>query len=277
MIHNKRKINWKKGNGTLVFGTFMMLIGLCIAIMFVQTFCIRQMAINTQTAADSIADGTAVYLVNNGGDNYDKAVEKASEIRNLIRTETGVDAGNLEIDREMLEEDSTVKVSLSTTTPYLTNFHGGNDLNYTIFKTSATKFNGFSGGPLLSIGENKLGCLYYWGAAGPDMFDCSGFISWCYAQAGGSGTRHTTFSLVEKFAGTEYEVPISDIQPGDVIICNGMDHVVFYYGNGLTLGCSGGGSGTLGNNPNACVKFQNYAATYQSNTTHVFRIPVEAY
>ncbi|MCR1984887.1 NlpC/P60 family protein [Blautia coccoides] len=270
------KVKWKKGNGTLVFGTFMMLTGLCIAIMFIQTFCIRQVAGNTQTAADSVADGTATYLVNNGGD-YNKAVEKANEIKSLIKTETGVDTDNLEIDKSILEDDNTVQVKLSTTTPYLTRFHGGTGQDYTIFKTSSTAFTGFTGGPLLSIGENKLGCLYYWGAAGPDMFDCSGYISWCYAQAGSSGERHTTDSLVAKFAGTQYEVSVADMQPGDVIICNGINHVVFYYGNGLTLGCSGGGSGTLGNNPNACVKFQNYAATYQSNTTHVFRIPVEAY
>ncbi len=37
------------------------------------------------------------------------------------------------------------------------------------------------------------------------------------------------------------------------------------------------GSGTHGDNPNACVKFQNYEQTYKHNTTHIFRIPVEAY
>ena len=50
-----------------------------------------------------------------------------------------------------------------------------------------------------------------------------------------------------------------------------------YFGNGQTIGCSGGGSGTHGDNPNACVKFQNYEQTYKHNTTHIFRIPVEAY
>ena len=68
----------------------------------------------------------------------------------------------------------------------------------------------------------------------------------------------TTFGLVAKFAGTKYEVnDKNDLQPGDIIICNGIQHVVFYFGNGQTIGCSGGGSGTHGDNPNACVKFQN--------------------
>ena len=67
----------------------------------------------------------------------------------------------------------------------------------------------------------------------------------------------TTFGLVAKFAGTKYEVnDKNDLQPGDIIICNGIQHVVFYFGNGQTIGCSGGGSGTHGDNPNACVKFK---------------------
>ena len=52
----------------------------------------------------------------------------------------------------------------------------------------------------------------------------------------------TTFGLVAKFAGTKYEVnDKNDLQPGDIIICNGIQHVVFYFGNGQTIGCSGGG------------------------------------
>ena len=79
------------------------------------------------------------------------------------------------------------------------------------------------------------------GKQGPDEFDCSGFVYWCYRQAGATGPYMTTFGLVAKFAGTKYEVnDKNDLQPGDVIICNGIQHVVFYFGNGQTIGCSGG-------------------------------------
>ena len=38
----------------------------------------------------------------------------------------------------------------------------------------------------------------------------------------------TTFGLVAKFAGTKYEVnDKNDLQPGDIIICNGIQHVDF--------------------------------------------------
>ena len=32
--------------------------------------------------------------------------------------------------------------------------------------------------------DSKLGCPYVWGASGPNTFDCSGLVMWCYAQAG---------------------------------------------------------------------------------------------
>ena len=30
--------------------------------------------------------------------------------------------------------------------------------------------------------EGKIGCSYEYGAAGPNTFDCSGFVQWCHAQ-----------------------------------------------------------------------------------------------
>ena len=35
---------------------------------------------------------------------------------------------------------------------------------------------------LLEIAEDKIGCDYKYGEAGPDKFDCSGFVQWCHAQ-----------------------------------------------------------------------------------------------
>ena len=36
----------------------------------------------------------------------------------------------------------------------------------------------------LEIGMTKIGAPYGWGAAGPDVFDCSGLVLWSYAQQG---------------------------------------------------------------------------------------------
>ena len=37
---------------------------------------------------------------------------------------------------------------------------------------------------LIKKAEGKIGCSYEYGAAGPDTFDCSGFVQWCHAQIG---------------------------------------------------------------------------------------------
>ena len=40
------------------------------------------------------------------------------------------------------------------------------------------------GSTVVAAAYSKLGCPYVWGASGPNSFDCSGLVMWCYAQAG---------------------------------------------------------------------------------------------
>ena len=35
---------------------------------------------------------------------------------------------------------------------------------------------------LIKKAEGKIGCSYEYGVAGPNTFDCSGFVQWCHAQ-----------------------------------------------------------------------------------------------
>ena len=262
----------------MILGTGIMLILLTITFAIVQTFIIRNNGWDAQMAADSIADGTAVYMATDGN-NYNDAVKKSKELQSIVKKNTGIDTKNVTVNKNKLKDDDEVQIDLSVTDQYIKDSYKGQK-GYTLNRTSTTKFNknGISSGSIIGIAQSKLGSRYYWGKQGPDEFDCSGFVYWCYRQAGATGPYMTTFGLVAKFAGTKYEVnDKNDLQPGDVIICNGIQHVVFYFGNGQTIGCSGGGSGTHGDNPNACVKFQNYEQTYKHNTTHIFRLPVEAY
>ena len=37
---------------------------------------------------------------------------------------------------------------------------------------------------LLSYAEEKIGCSYKYGSAGPNEFDCSGFVQWCHNKIG---------------------------------------------------------------------------------------------
>ena len=58
----------------MILGTGIMLILLTITFAIVQTFIIRNNGWDAQMAADSIADGTAVYMATDGN-NYNDAVK----------------------------------------------------------------------------------------------------------------------------------------------------------------------------------------------------------
>ena len=72
---------------------------------------------------------------------------------------------------------------------YISKKENGQD--YSIARTSTTKFNknGIASGSLLGIAESKLGARYYWAKQGPDEFDCSGFVYWCYKQVRQAGIK----------------------------------------------------------------------------------------
>ena len=88
---------------------------------------------------------------------------------------------------------------------------------------------------VIAAASSKLGCSYVWGAGGPSSFDCSGFTSWCYAQAGISITHYSggQSAFCSK--------PASQAQPGDVVYRRG--HVGIYIGNGTTIEAIDVGSG----------------------------------
>ena len=64
---------------------------------------------------------------------------------------------------------------------------------------------------------------YVWGAEGPNTFDCSGLVKWCYAKAGKS-LPHSSSAM--KSSGTV--ISISSAQPGDILWRPG--HVAIYIG-----------------------------------------------
>ena len=99
----------------------------------------------------------------------------------------------------------------------------------------------------------RLGCRYWWGANGPNYFDCSGLVYWAYNQAGVSLGRTTAAG----YAGSGKAISRSDLQPGDVITFSygsGVAHIGIYIGGGSFVHASGEGSGTVGQYPDQCVK-----------------------
>ncbi len=93
--------------------------------------------------------------------------------------------------------------------------------------------SGGGNGSVTSIGLGKVGSPYVYGSAGPNAFDCSGFTSYVFAQAGISIGRTTH----AQYAGGSQ---VSEVQPGDLLFFNtvgSLGHVGIYLGDGLMVHC----------------------------------------
>jgi cell wall-associated NlpC family hydrolase len=77
----------------------------------------------------------------------------------------------------------------------------------------------------------QVGKPYQWGAAGPNTFDCSGLTMWSWAQAGIAIPR-----VAADQQSWTTPVPISQLQPGDLVFFGTpAHHVGMYIGNGLMV------------------------------------------
>ena len=79
---------------------------------------------------------------------------------------------------------------------------------------------------IVSAAWGKVGCSYVYGATGPNAYDCSGFVQYCYAQAGISLPRT---SYDQGACGTTTSNP----QAGDIVCWGG--HVGIYIGGGMMI------------------------------------------
>lgn len=100
---------------------------------------------------------------------------------------------------------------------------------YDMFANSSRPSSSSSGGnqDIVNTAKKKLNCPYVYGAAGPNTFDCSGFVQWVFGQNGISLPR-TTYDY-KPYIGTKNEVSWSDAQPGDIVWRD--EHMGIYLGN----------------------------------------------
>lgn len=89
---------------------------------------------------------------------------------------------------------------------------------------------------VVDCARNQIGKPYVWGAEGPDSFDCSGLVTYCYREALGVTVGHWTI--------TQYSDPqfitvssVDELSAGDIILDGGSapSHVGIYTGNGTVI------------------------------------------
>lgn len=90
---------------------------------------------------------------------------------------------------------------------------------------------------VLAAAQDGIGGAYVWGGKGYKAWDCSGFVSYVFAQAGISLTPYT-FTMATEL------VPTSNPQPGDIVFTNNYNHVGIYVGNGQMISALNPSQGT---------------------------------
>ncbi|WP_300257632.1 C40 family peptidase [Clostridium sp.] len=94
---------------------------------------------------------------------------------------------------------------------------------------------------VVSYAYQFIGRPYIFGATGPDAFDCSGFTSYVYRNAAGREITRTTYTQINQGR------PVSrdQLQPGDLIFTNGVEHVGIYVGGGQMIHAARPGVGVI--------------------------------
>jgi cell wall-associated NlpC family hydrolase len=82
-------------------------------------------------------------------------------------------------------------------------------------------------GGVVGVAMSQLGTPYVWGGGAPGGFDCSGLVSWAYAQVGVS-LPHSTYAQYNMGVAVSKD----QLQPGDLVFFDGLGHVGLYIGGG---------------------------------------------
>ena len=165
------------------------------------------------------------------------AQELSSMKEQRQRTETGV----VQLQAQYVQQKKSITKLLDTQTSLLDSLTtqqqtevtaaevGGSTSSGTVTTTPVTYTGPTStqAGQAVAFAYAQLGKPYVYGATGPDDYDCSGLVQAAWASAGVSIPR-TTY---EQWAALPH-IPLSDLQPGDLILYNGESHVAIYVGDG---------------------------------------------
>jgi cell wall-associated NlpC family hydrolase len=95
-------------------------------------------------------------------------------------------------------------------------------------------------GTLMAVAMAQLGKPYVFGASGPDSFDCSGYVIYCYKNALGKVLPRTAAAQQKTYK----TVSAKERQPGDLVFFQGtyktgVSHVGIYIGNDQMIHAGG--------------------------------------
>jgi peptidoglycan DL-endopeptidase CwlO len=154
------------------------------------------------------------------------------------RTETGVEQLTAQYGSQktsmtkLLDKQKAVLDSLNAQqqAQVVANSVGGSTGTATTTPIASPVPTSSQAGQAVAYAYAHLGDAYVWGATGPTTFDCSGLM---YAAWGAAGVTlpRTTY---DEWADLPH-IPMSDLQPGDLILYNGESHVAMYVGNGQII------------------------------------------
>jgi peptidoglycan DL-endopeptidase CwlO len=100
-----------------------------------------------------------------------------------------------------------------------------------------------STGDIIAEAEKHMGAAYVWGAAGPDVFDCSGFVWYCLYHTGHQVSRTSAAG----FYGECTKISESEARAGDLVFFTGtygedpnaITHIGIYGGDGMMIHTGG--------------------------------------
>jgi len=94
---------------------------------------------------------------------------------------------------------------------------------------------------VIKLALEKQGKPYVYGSFGPDSFDCSGFVYWCYKQI---GIKLKDSAYKQGYDDSLMKVAYDDLKPGDLVFFNTVDdsdlsdHSALFLGNGKFIHAS---------------------------------------
>lgn len=118
----------------------------------------------------------------------------------------------------------------------LFNIHGAVNNDSKAFASTSSNSNSTSASEVVNIAREQIGKPYIWAAEGPDSFDCSGLVTYCYRQALSVEIPHWTIS---QMTDSHFQTvsSVDELSAGDIILDGGSSpsHVGIYTGEGTVI------------------------------------------